>query len=226
MKRVFIVSSVVLFFLFGLLSKYEDRAFIRNLDFAVTVRLQERIDRSSHLRAASVVGNLMEGATFFASPEFISIATICLTGLLLYDRKTKRWHLSALIIPLALIVLVLIEIYSKSVVHHPAPVFSMIKNPTTIFPANYINEQFSYPSGHAARGLFIAVIAGIWFIRGMLVRKGAVMLTLGLLGGYVMLVSISRIYLGHHWFSDVAGGWLLGGACGIVYASFRYKKNV
>lgn len=226
MRAGVISLAALLFVCFLALSKYEDRVFIRNLDFAVTVRLQERIDRSSHLRAASVVGNLMEGATFFASPEFISIATICLTGLLLYDRKKKRWHLSALIIPLALIVLVLIEIYSKSVVHHPAPVFSMIKNPTTIFPANYVNEQFSYPSGHAARGLFIAVIAGIWFIRGMLVRKGAVMLTLGLLGGYVMLVSISRIYLGHHWFSDVVGGWLLGGACGMACASFRYKKNV
>ncbi len=226
MKHLVVAGSIILLFLFGLLSKYEDRAFIRNLDFAVTVRLQERIDRSSHLRAASVVGNLMEGATFFASPEFISIVTVCLTGFLLYDRKKKRWNMRALAVPLALTALVLVEIYSKSVVHHPAPVFSMIKNPTTIFPANYINEQFSYPSGHAARGLFIAVIAGIWLIRDRFVRKGAAMLTLGLLSGYVLLVSVSRIYLGHHWFSDVAGGWLLGGACSMACASFLYKKNV
>lgn len=31
-----------------------------------------------------------------------------------------------------------------------------------------------------------------------------------ILAAYVGLVSVSRIYLGHHWFSDIIGGGMLG----------------
>lgn len=211
---------------FGVLSKYEDRSFMRSLDFAATVKVQERVDTSSHLRASAFVGNLMEGATFFASPEFTVVVTLFLTGLFAYDRKKKIWNLPALIIPAALVLLVALEVFGKSIVHHPSPPFSMIKHPTTIFPADYINDQFSYPSGHAARALFMAAVTSLWIIRRRIFRKSTMIAALGLLVGYVALVSVSRIYLGHHWLSDVAGGWLLGVSCGMLCASLLYKKRL
>lgn len=210
------VASGILLFLFLLLSKYEDRLIVKNLDFAATVKIQERIDGSSHLRVASFVGNLMEGATFFASPELTVAVTVLLTGVMLYERRKKRWNIWALTVPLALTILVCAEIYGKTVVHHPAPPFNMIKHPTTIFPANYINEQFSYPSGHAARAIFLSVVAmsvlsySWWFTRRTVCFVGVI----GII--YISLVSVSRIYLGHHWLSDVAGGLLLGAACALI----------
>ena len=202
--------SLVLIAGFILLSKYEDRAFMRNLDFAVTVKVQEHIDRSAHLRVATVVGNIMEGATFFASPEFTVIGTLLITAILFYDQSKKRWRLVALLIPFALVLIVAAEVLGKTVVHHPSPSFTMIKHPTTIFPANYINEQFSYPSGHAARAVFLALIA--WMLLPALgVSKNRKRFGIGIfLGLYVAIVSVSRIYLGHHWFSDVLGGLLMG----------------
>lgn len=222
-KIIFLIACISLI-AFGVLSKYEDRQFMRNLDYAVTVKVQDRIDTSSHLRLASLVGNTMEGATFFASPGFTVLVTLIVTGILLYDRRKKSWRVSGLIVPLALIAIVVFEIYGKSIVHHPSPPFAMVKHPTTIFPADYVNEQYSYPSGHAARSLFMAIIIGIalWRegIRKKYIYTGAILL----LSGYVLLVSISKVYLGHHWFSDVVGGLLLGASFGLLSAITVLRK--
>lgn len=225
MRTLFVGLSIFFLIGFALLSKYEDRELMRNLDVAVTVKIQERIDRSAHLRTAALVGNIMEGATFFASPGFTVVVVLFLTAFSVYDRQRKKWNILAFIIPIALVLLVVAEIYGKSIVHHPAPPFSMIKNPITLFPANYVNEQFSYPSGHAARAVFMALafFAAIQQLSNMPIKKR---LVIGAgLGAYVLLVSVSRVYLGHHWFSDVVGGLLLGSALGVLTWVMKPKYN-
>ena len=198
---------IFLLFSFILLSKYEDRAMVKRIDFAATVKLQDKIDKSAHLRLASLVDNIMEGSTFFAEPLFTSLVVLVLT--ILAFRKYK-WK--ALGIPLAFAFIALVEVYGKTVVHHPSPPFGMIKHPTSIFPSNYINEQFSYPSGHAARAVFIAILA--WWL-----SKKKFWMT-ALLALYICLVAVSKMYLGQHWLSDVIGGWLLGSgfAMGLLQA--------
>ena len=196
-NRLFIIISVICLFCFLLLSKFEDRQIIRSIDFAATVKVQDKIDKSVHLRLAAFVDNIMEGSSFFASPEFTSIVVIFLTVLAF---RKKQWR--ALYIPAAFLLILFVELYGKNVIHHPSPPFSMIKHTTSLFPANYINEQFSYPSGHVARAVFISIIAWIVFH-----KKKWFGVSMGL---YVVLVAVSRIYLGHHWLSDVVGGALLG----------------
>lgn len=69
---------------------------------------------------------------------------------------------------------------------------------------------FSFPSGHAATS---ALVAGalVW-LTSCLVRSAAVRCALGaVLGGWALLVAVSRLYLGVHWVSDVVASWLLAG---------------
>ena len=70
--------------------------------------------------------------------------------------------------------------------------------------------SYSFPSGHV---MFYTILFGFaWYVTYTLLKRSLTRsLLLGLLGGFILLVGASRIYLGQHWASDVLGGYLLGG---------------
>lgn len=220
MRKMSVIAAVICFAAFLMLSKYEDRPWVRAMDFAATVKIQDRIDRSVHLRLAQAVDTVMTGATFFAGPGFSIFGVLVLSFVDAYTRKRRLLSLRSLLIPAGFVLITLAELYGKSVVLHPSPPFSLVKHPTTVFPSDYINEQYSYPSGHAARALYMAIVAiSIWFhVRGGKSLRSRSMAVL-LAAGYVMLVSIGKLYLGQHWFSDILGGIALGGTFGFLVAA-------
>lgn len=76
-----------------------------------------------------------------------------------------------------------------------------------VVPANIGGTSF--PSGHVIiyTGVygFLAYLASLW-IETKSIRRVVV----ALLTGLVSLVGISRVYMGHHWFSDTVASYLLG----------------
>ena len=70
---------------------------------------------------------------------------------------------------------------------------------------------FSFPSGHAVAS---ALLAGtlIWLAGRARLRRPARLAIAAVLVPWAILVGMSRLYLGVHWISDVAGSWLLAGA--------------
>lgn len=62
-------------------------------------------------------------------------------------------------------------------------------------------DSGSYPSGHVANAATVAVLAAVLLARWWIGVAGA---------AYVVLMALSRTYLGAHWITDTIGGALLG----------------
>lgn len=210
-KRIFLFSlSLLLLLSFYLFSREVKRGFLKQTDFNVTVRLQNKIPAR--------LDEFWEDAAFFVTPvpSVIIIGLLWLVGVI----GVKPWKKKFVVflIPLFFGLMILGEMYGKNVVHHPAPPFFMIKHPTTIFPTYYINNEFSYPSGHTARAVFLSLaFYSVFIIHNSLFKRRSYRL-LGVIGiiAYIAVVAVGRIYLGHHWLSDILGGVLLGGGMGFA----------
>ena len=110
----------------------------------------------------------------------------------------------------------------KELVDRPRPDFSLLASPP---------EDNSFPSGHSVHAfLFFGLL--IFMVRGLINSVQLRLGVQGLLGAMILAVGASRVYLGVHWPSDVAAGYLLG-ALGIVSllkaresGVYRFQANV
>jgi membrane-associated phospholipid phosphatase len=86
----------------------------------------------------------------------------------------------------------------------------------------------SFPSGHVINytGVYgmLAYLAG-QHVKNKIIRRG----TVAFLLSKIVLVGPSRIYLGHHWFTDVVTSYLLGSsylvALTAIYRRVRYREQ-
>jgi undecaprenyl-diphosphatase len=74
-----------------------------------------------------------------------------------------------------------------------------------------VSEDYSFPSTTAL--LSVVLLGMVCYLAG---RERSwspfVIVVLGVSLTLVLVIGISRIYLGEHWATDVLGGWLFGGA--------------
>ena len=67
----------------------------------------------------------------------------------------------------------------------------------------------SFPSGHSLNAIVIIGIV-VYSLVLTLKARWARVVTIVVGTAYALAVGLSRVYLGHHWLSDVIGAWLLG----------------
>lgn len=81
--------------------------------------------------------------------------------------------------------------------------------PDTLYVSEMYFKTSSFPSGHA---FGVTVICGLLLYLSLKYVPGPLgpIVAAGL-GAFILLVGISRIYLGAHYPTDVIAGWLLGG---------------
>jgi len=212
-KRIlFFIISLGLLFSFYLFSKEVRHGFLKNTDFAITVKIQDKIP--------SKFDSIMDDGAILADGIVSSVLVLAITAWVFIGMKKKRFAWGALAIPLAFFFLGIVEIYGKNILPHPGPPFFLIKHPTTIFPKFTIVQPYAYPSGHAGRSAFLAVVLTAIVIRRFWQKREKAALFVLVIFGYALFVWVSRIYLGHHWFSDIMGGILLGSAFSSLAVGF------
>jgi membrane-associated phospholipid phosphatase len=106
----------------------------------------------------------------------------------------------------------------KIFIHRPRPSVNLVHVVATI-------NSYSFPSGHVM--FYTGFFGFIWFLTFTLLKKSWTRtLILSLFSVLILLIGLSRIYLGEHWTSDVVGAYLLGVLVLVVsIQAYRWGKT-
>lgn len=153
---------------------------------------------------------VMKVFTFFGSGTFIVLLTLILLIVYLVKHKKNKAYIVGGAIALSTIVNNII----KLIIRRPRPEYITV-----------VEKSFSYPSGHvmAATTLYGVII---YLISKSDLKKSLKTLYSILLVILIILVGVSRIYLGAHYFSDVFGAMILSTSLLIAIDLFNEKKKL
>lgn len=210
--------SATFFFAFVIFSYVVAKEVFQQIDFDITVKLQDHIIR--------------EFDVYFSYFSFIGSAEvtvgICFI-VAIFNLFKKKFF--AFLGWLVIIPATIIELSGKLFLFHPGPPVLFHRSILeTGLPSFYVHTNFSYPSGHMTRSIFILTIFFCLIIFGnkglflnqntsFRVFNGVIVL------GFGFMMTLTRVYLGEHWLSDVIGGVLLGFSSGLFAAAFIIPRK-
>lgn len=136
--------------------------------------------------------NIFKAISFICSPKFMIVLNVLLFIFIIVKKKYK---LS--IIVLSSISSVIFNNLVKIIVRRERPSYLRM----------VVEKSYSFPSGHAM--ISVLFFGSIIYLVNKYNIKHKKLITFSL-STFILLVGISRIYLGVHYLTDVVGGYLLG----------------
>ncbi|MBE3067894.1 MAG: phosphatase PAP2 family protein [Chloroflexi bacterium] len=145
-----------------------------------------------------VFGGLMTAVSWLGfSPQSVIITALIILLILGFG---LQWEALAALI--AALLSIGINVVVKDLIQRPRPAAALVHVLATL-------NDYSFPSGHV---MFYTGFYGFIVFLSFTLLKPSLKRTLLLVffGLLVLLVGVSRIYVGEHWASDVLGAYLLG----------------
>jgi undecaprenyl-diphosphatase len=161
-----------------------------------TARFDDSIRVFVHSFASPFLTEVMRFASFLGSTLFLVLLGIAVFGIFYYVKRRRAAVLFAITTIGATVLLVTLKLAFNRA--RPEPFFD------TVLP-----DSFSFPSGHSlASFCFYLALAAIVTNR---VKNRSLQITIWIFAAaLVLLIGISRIYLGVHYPSDVLAGFVIG----------------
>lgn len=159
-----------------------------------------------------IINNIMnDGLTLIlkAITELGGVAFTVLAGVLIFMFcKKNRWFIT-----IDLVGVTLVNQVIKHIIRRPRPnVLRLVEE-----------SGYSFPSGHSMVSMaFYGII--IYLVYKNVSNKYLKWILIILLSLLILSIGFSRIYVGVHYFTDVAGGFLLGLAYLIIYINIYNKR--
>jgi len=125
------------------------------------------------------------------------IGLVATTMLFLVDRRASVWT-----------VMLIVPICSVGTTESLKAIFRLARPDIAGAVAPY-EDSFSFPSGHTLNST--AIIGALAYLTCWLAGRAWVRVVAVIsASAWIVAMGLSRVYLGHHWPSDVALGWSLG----------------
>jgi undecaprenyl-diphosphatase len=143
---------------------------------------------------------------------------VVITGVLILVIYALGLHWETVMALVAALLSTGVNLLVKDLVQRPRPTSALVNVIDTL-------NSYSFPSGHVM--YYVGFLGFIGFLVFSLLKPSMKRsLLLVLLGFPILLIGISRIYLGDHWASDVLGAYLLGSLTLVVTIElYRWGKT-
>lgn len=197
-RRILIISTFILFILFLMLYLFNKVNFLDTFIYDLIISLK-----------SNSFTKFMKFITFLASTKFITSIVILLFILSFFKGK----------LPLIINWIILGEVFINNIIK----VLVRRERPIII---NMVTENtFSFPSGHTmAAVVFYGFL--IYLIKKSKLDKKYKILVSIILSLLIILIMMSRIYLGAHYFSDVIAGASLATSYLLLLIDILERRNV
>lgn len=169
------------------------------------------IDSNTYSIITKLMSNNVTAVMIFISYLGSAVVLICLTIALIILLKNKR---DAKFITSNLVIVFLLNKILKLIIERPRP---------SVLRLVY-EEGYSFPSGHAMVSMgfygFLIYLA----YKNIKNKKIKIPLII-FLSILILLIGVSRIYLGVHYATDIIGGFLIAIIYLILFIKFLYKNK-
>ncbi|KIL28310.1 hypothetical protein B4133_2121 [Bacillus altitudinis] len=201
---MFRVYVIIFFLLFGAIAALMVSGMFQELDNQIILSFE-------NIRLPFLNDVMLTLTDFGISALLVPIMLIFSVVLFMY----KRYH--------SIMLLFLLYIAEKTVNHELKGLFARER------PAfdHLVNETYySFPSGHSMNAATIYPFIAYLFIEMVPWLKKRQKAVYMVTGCYVLMIGISRMYIGVHYVTDVAGGFAIGLALFLICKKIDEKLSV